>query len=111
MMLRTASSAPSQPAPSRAHTAHGWETGKRSLQRGALAGLVEKLNERLGGDHGREEVVDPLKRRSLLFRLLAGAGIADHDRQVAVVARRAGVALDAPVEMDAGQDNDFNALA
>src|ERR1700730_11125667 len=71
----------------------------------------EKLNETLRRDHRRKEVVDALHGGCLLFRLLAGAGVADDNRQIARIARRPCIALDAPIEMDAGQDDGLDSLA
>src|ERR1700688_4669884 len=76
-----------------------------------LRALSQKFYECLGRDDRRKEVVDALHGRGFLFRLLAAAGVADHDRQITVVARGPGVSFDAPVEMDAGQDDDLDRFA
>src|ERR1700761_7135238 len=68
----------------------------------ALRVLGEQLHERVGGNDGGEEVVDPLERRLGLLRLLGRGRAAHHDREITPVARGARIALDAPVEMNAG---------
>src|SRR5258708_1650435 len=71
----------------------------------------EKLNETVGRDHRRKEIIDALHRRSLLLRLLAGTGVADDDGQIPRIARCPCIALDAPIEMNAGQDDGLDSLA
>jgi hypothetical protein len=71
----------------------------------------KQFYERVRRDDRREEVVDPLERRLGLFGLLGPGGVANHDRQIAVVARRPGIALDAPVEVDASEHDHLDALA
>src|SRR5258708_3049950 len=71
----------------------------------------EKLNETVGRDHRRKEIIDALHRRSLLLRLLAGTGVADDDGQIPRIARCPCIGLDAPIEMNAGQDDGLDSLA
>src|ERR1700761_9137036 len=71
----------------------------------------DEFHEAVCRDHGSEEVVDALHRGRLLFRFLAGAGIADDDRKITGVAGGTRISFDAPVQMDAGKHDGLDSLA
>src|SRR3954451_2965324 len=71
----------------------------------------QQLHERVRRNDRREEIVDTAEGGGLVLRPLARGRVADHDRQITVVARSAGITLDAPIGVNAGDHDGLNALA
>src|SRR5690625_4150445 len=69
------------------------------------------LHEFVGGDDGRKVVVDALECNLFLLERRGAGGVPDHDGQQSVVAGIADVSFDAPVQMNTGEDDNFDAFA
>src|SRR5690625_3200912 len=69
------------------------------------------LHELVGGDDGREIVVDALECDLFLLQCRGAGGVPDHDGQQSVVAGIAEVSFNAPVHLGGGEHDDFHGIA
>src|SRR5699024_4478600 len=81
------------------------ETPTISKNRGLT---VEKFYELFRGDHGCEIGVDTLEGGAFVLGAGGACGVSDDDREIACIAGSAGVAFDAPVEVNACKHDDFD---